>query len=85
MRIDDENKIVWCSEELVDWNNSFNEAYDPLANQLYLLARFGFGWGLVDYWQKDIPFRSWDHTKKNELMLALLNGYEFKVEQKEYY
>lgn len=85
IKIDDDNKIVWCNDTLVDWNNSFKEISDPLAKKLYYLARVGFGWRLVDYWQKDIPFRSWDHTKKNELMLALLNGYELKAEPKKYY
>lgn len=80
MRIDNDNKIVWCSEKLYNWYTSFEEAYDPLANRLHTVARVGFGWGLTDYQDTDVSYYFWGRNTQKELMLAILNGYEFKLE-----
>lgn len=85
MRIDDENKVVWCNEELLDWRESFNESYDPIANMMYSISRVGFGWGLVDYHDEELDYKNWYNKQKKELLLAILNKYTFKLEEQKYY
>lgn len=85
MRIDNENKVVWCSEELVDWKNSFSRLYNPVMNMMYSISRVGFGWSLIDNKDNEVGFEFWDIKQKKELMLAILNNYEFKLEEQKHY
>ncbi|WP_288395425.1 hypothetical protein [uncultured Vagococcus sp.] len=85
MRIDDENKVVWCSDELIDWKNSFYQSCDPVINMMYSISRVGFGWRLTDFRDNEVDYKYWDKGKKKELVLAVLNNYEFKLEQPQKY
>lgn len=85
MRIDNENKVVWCSEQLVDWRNSFSRFYDPVLHMMYQLSRACFGWSLTDAEDNSVDYDFWDNTQKKELMLAILEDYEFKLEEQKCY
>ena len=98
MRIDDENKVVWCNVVELKWYDSFGDRSPvKLSNRIRRLSDWGWGIGLLDYHGRDV--RQYDeynddivvfNDNNNRLMLnltkALCDNYEFKLEQpKKYY
>lgn len=79
MRIDDENKVVWCS----DVNDL---AYVSGKSSLVIisgLVKYNGNNGLCELQEQ---FYESSTDEQELLSLAILNGYEFKLEQpKEYY
>lgn len=86
MRIDDENKTVWCSGELLDWYNSF---YDPKIfkdRMIYYVSRVWWGHNFVDAYEKEVTSIDFTTDDKFSLIKAIIDDYEFKLEQpKKYY
>lgn len=73
MRIDDENKVVWCSEELFDWHSrkvSRATAYYAVADAVdtYVGCQ-----EFKDTFSGSVQFELY--------LIAILNGYRFKLEQ----
>lgn len=84
MRIDDENKVVWCSEVLVKWKESFNGK--PMGSIIYRIARVGYGYSLEDMNGNEIDYSEWGPSNQFRLIKAVIDDYEFKLEQpKKYY
>lgn len=77
MRIDDENKVVWCSEELLDWHSRKVSR----ATSHYAVA------DAVDTYAGSKEFkRIFSGSKEFETYLvAILRGYAFKIEQPQKY
>lgn len=77
MRIDDENKVVWCSEELLDWHSRKVSR----ATSYYAVA------DAVDTYTGSKEFkRIFSGSKEFEMYLvAILRGYTFKLEQPQKY
>ena len=77
MRIDDENKVVWCSEELLNWHSrkvSRATAYYAVADAIDTYA------GNQEF--KDM----FSGSKEFEMyLIAMLNHYTFKLEQPQKY
>ncbi len=78
MRIDDENKVVWCSDAndlaFVD-----NKTTLVLIEQL---IKFDGSYSFCEI--QDDYFKSCNN-KKIDLLYAILNGYEFKLKQPQKY
>lgn len=77
MRIDDENKVVWCSKELLDWHSRKISR----ATSYYAVA------DAVDTYTGSKEFkRIFSGSKEFETYLvAILRGYAFKLEQPQKY
>ena len=77
MRIDDENKVVWCSYELLNWHSrkvSRATAYYAVADAIDTYA------GNQEF--KDM----FSGSKEFEMyLIAMLNHYTFKLEQPQKY
>ena len=73
MRIDDENKVVWCSEELLNWHSrkvSRATAYYAVADA-------------IDTYVGNQEFKDmFSGSKEFEMyLIAILNHYTFKLEE----
>lgn len=77
MRIDDENKAVWCDEDLFDWHSRKVSR----ATSYYAVA------DAVDTYTGSKEFkRIFSGSKEFEIYLvAILRGYAFKLEQPQKY
>ena len=77
MRIDDENKVVWCSEELLDWHSRKVSR----ATSYYAVA------DAVGTYTGSKEFKCiFGGSKEFETYLvAILRGYTFKLEEQKYY
>lgn len=79
MRIDDENKVVWCSESEMEWyvrlNNSFGNHYSVDIRRISELSS-----GIDVY----LPFEMTLY-ERYEVIKAIINNYEFKLEQQQKY
>lgn len=77
MRIDDENKVVWCSDELLDWHSRKVSR----ATSYYAVA------DAVDTYTGSKEFKCiFSGSKEFEMYLvAILRGYTFKLEQPQKY
>lgn len=80
MRIDYENKIVWCDEECMKWYVSFYSSHgDNLCSILKLIEVLSAERELV------LP-RPMDRNYRIKLIKAIASDYEFKLEKhKKYY
>lgn len=79
MRIDDENKVVWCSDKN---DLAFVDSKTTLV-LIEQLINFDGSYSLCKL--QDNYFES-SNNKKTDLLYAILKGYEFKLEQpKKYY
>ena len=77
MRIDDENKVVWCSEELLNVTGVHLGVGFNGVTKLLKISEFAGSFGVPERHQN----RAW-----KELSNGIFNEYEFKLEQpKEYY
>lgn len=85
MRIDDENKVVWCSGELLDWYNSFNGSSVRKDMMVYYISRIGWGYVLTDNDNKKIDAEFYINIDKLLLIKAIIDDYEFKLEQPQKY
>ena len=77
MRIDDENKVVWCSEELLGWHSRKVSR----ATTYYAVA------DAIDTYTGSQEFkRIFSGSKEFErYLVAILRGYTFKLEEQKYY
>ncbi len=97
MRIDNENKVVWCNIIELKWYNSFGDrAPIKLTDRIRRLSDWGWGVGLLDSHGKDVrDYDEWDeyivvfNDNNTRLMLnltkSLCDDYEFKLEQPQKY
>ena len=77
MRIDDENKVVWCSEELLNVTGVHLGVGFNGVTKLLKISEFAGSFGVPERHQN----RAW-----KELSNGIFNEYEFKLEQpKKYY
>lgn len=83
MRIDDKNKVVWCSEWLMEWKESFDDK--RINSILYRIARVGYGYQLEDIYGNTIDYSEWESLTKVGLIKAIVDNYEFKLEQPQKY
>lgn len=81
MRIDDENKTVWCNEELLRWYESFDDWHERKDKMVYYIARIGWGYALTDYDDNELSDDVINLSDKNNLIKAIIDDYEFKLEQ----
>lgn len=90
MRIDVENGIVWCNQEMLDWHNSFEcnilrgETRKKEA-MIYRISRVGYGYLLTDYRENEVSCESWKDVPTLELIQAIIRGYTFKLETPKVY
>lgn len=80
MRIDDENKVVWCSESEISWYNSFvlNGGRDNSFANLRRINALST--------EKEVVLPSYmTVTDRVELIRAISNNFEFKLEQPQKY
>ncbi|UDM75039.1 hypothetical protein [Vagococcus fluvialis] len=90
MRIDDENKVVWCSEVLLEWYESFRGRENiHLENRIRLISIFGWGNNLQngygDIVELTVADLQGDTNSKLPLIKAICDNYEFKLEQPQKY
>ena len=90
MRIDDENKVVWCSYELLDWYKSFgSRTNNSLEYRVKKLSDFGWGVNLLNGQDREVNisygYLQGDKESKLPLIKALCDDYEFKLEQPQKY
>lgn len=80
MRIDDENKVVWCSESEMSWYTSFNLS---VGNGTFLNLRRINALST----EKEVLLPSYmTITDRVEIIRTISDNYEFKLEQpKKYY
>lgn len=87
MRIDDENKIVWCNEEEIAWYKTYDTWNgDKKGIIVHHLSRMGFGYGLTNAYDGDTG-KFWYELDviQNRLIKAVIDDYEFKLEQPQKY
>lgn len=79
MRIDDENKVVWCNESEMSWYTSFNLS---VGNDTFLnLRRIN-----TLSTEKEVLLPSYmTITDRIEVIRAISDNYTFKLEQQKYY
>lgn len=90
MRIDDENKVVWCSEELLKWYESFRDRENiNLENRIRLISIFGWGNNLQNGYGDTVELTvadlQGDANSKLPLIKAICDNYTFKLEEQKYY
>lgn len=79
MRIDDENKVVWCSESEMGWYTGFNLS---VGNSMFLnLRRINALSTEKEVW---LP-NHMSITDRIEVIRAISDNYTFKLEEQEYY
>lgn len=87
MRIDNENKVVWCSESEMEWYKTYDPWQGDKRKVIVLhLARMGFGYALTNrngseaekFWHKL-------NSIQLELIKAVIDNYTFKLEPQKYY
>lgn len=79
MRIDDENKVVWCSESEMGWYTGFNLS---VGNDTFLNLRRINTFSA----EKEVLLPSYvTITDRIELIRAISDNYEFKLEQPQKY
>lgn len=79
MRIDDENKTVWCSESEMSWYTSFNLS---AGNSMFLNLRRINALST----EKEVLLPSYmTITDRVEIIRAISDNYEFKLEEQKHY
>ena len=79
MRIDDENKVIWCNEEEMEWYTSFNLS---AGNDTFLnLRRINALSTEKEVW---LP-NHMSITDRIEVIRAISDNYTFKLEEQKYY
>lgn len=75
MRIDDENKVVWCSEGEMEWYVSFNVSVgNTMIGDMRRIASLST--------DKEMVMRfNVDGITRLKMINAIAEGYEFKLEQ----
>lgn len=79
MRIDDENKVVWCSESEMEWYASFNVSVgNTMISDMKRIAHLSTEKEMVMRFNVDLNTRL-------QMINAIAKGYEFKVKEQKYY
>ena len=76
MRIDDENKVVWCSEELLRIHKR-EIVHSTRYDMVFVAIKFYKRGTLDDFFETQLNFE--------EYLIAILHGYTFKLEQPQKY
>ncbi len=80
MRIDDKNKVVWCSESEMDWYTGFNLSVgNTMIGDMKRIAHLST--------DKEMVMRfNVDKNTRFKMISSIAEGYTFKLEQpKKYY
>lgn len=79
MRIDDENKVVWCSEAEMSWYVSFNSSVgNTMIGDMRRIAHLST--------DKEMIMRfNVDKNTRFKMISAIVEGYEFRLEQPQKY
>ena len=79
MRIDDENKVVWCSESEMEWYVGFNVSVgNTMISDMKRIAHLSTEKEMVMRFNVDLKTRL-------QIINVITEGYEFKVKEQKYY
>lgn len=78
MKIDNENKTVWCSKELAIWIKSFKSGRIRLADDLAIISTLSTDEAVI------VPIKL-DINDRLKLINAISKGYRFKEIELKYY
>lgn len=78
MRIDDENKVVWCSSATLIWRNSFYKNKNNLVSDLNLISALSTEKEVI------LPFIASSYDRY-DIIKAIVNDYEFKLDEPQKY
>lgn len=93
MKINHKDRVLECSQELVDWRSAFGDDRQDVSYMMNLIG--GLGWNasfkfrdndeLGSFYLDDTLGFETRREMKINLMQAVVNGYEFKLEEEKYY